>query len=282
MYKIGLSTPCGQITEENLASYRAAGLTVMEISDRVEGYACFDYERARTLADQYGIKLHSMHLPFMPFTQIDISSPLLADNTVEYYRELIEKGASIGIKIFVLHPSGEPIKDEERSLRMETAKKTLARLAEIASTNDAVIAVENLPRTCLGKNSAEIAELLSAHEALRACFDTNHLLSEPLADFMRNINNRIITTHISDYDFVNERHWLPGEGKINWQEILSILTEIGYQGPWIYELSLVCPKTILRDRSLCHADLMLNAEELFSGKTPTVISQPKPNLGWWE
>ena len=282
MYKIGLSTPCGHITEENLASYRAAGLTVMEISDRVEGYADFDYEHARTLADQYGIKLHSMHLPFMPFTQIDISSPALADDTVEYYRELIEKGASIGIKIFVLHPSGEPIKDEERSIRMETAKKTLARLAEIAKANDAVIAVENLPRSCLGKNSAEIAELLSVHEALRACFDTNHLLSEPLADFMRNMKDRIITTHISDYDFVNERHWLPGEGKIDWQEILSILTEIGYQGPWMYELSLVCPKTILRNRSLCHADLMRNAQELFDGKTLTVISQPKPNLGWWE
>ena len=282
MYKIGLSTPCGHITEENLASYRAAGLTVMEISDGMEGFARFDYENARALADKYDITLHSMHLPFMPFAKIDISAPSLADDTVEYYRGLIEKGASIGIKIFVLHPSGEPIKDEERNVRMETAKKSLARLAEIAGANGAVIAVENLPRTCLGKNSAEIAELLSAHEDLRACFDTNHLLSEPLAEFMRTINNKIITTHISDYDFVNERHWLPGEGKIDWQEVLSILAEIGYQGPWMYELSLACPKTILRDRLLCHADLLLNAEELFSGKTPTVISHPKPNLGWWE
>ena len=282
MYKIGLSTPCRNITEENLASYRAAGLTVMEISDRMEGYACFDYARARTLADKYGVKLHSMHLTFMPFTQIDISAPLLADDTVEYYRGLIEKGASIGIQIFVLHPSGEPIKDEERSIRLETAKKSLARLAEIAGANGAVIAVENLPRTCLGKNSAEIAELISAHEALRACFDTNHLLSEPLADFIRNIKDRIITTHISDYDFVNERHWLPGEGKIDWQEILRLLAEVGYGGPWMYELSFACPKTILRDRSLCYADLMLNANELFSGKAPTVISKPKPNLGWWE
>lgn len=281
MYKIGLSTPCRNITEENLTSYRAAGLTVMEISDRMEGYACFDYERARALADQYGVKLHSMHLPFMPFTEIDISAPALAEATTEYYRGLIEKGASIGIKIFVLHPSGEPIK-EERSIRIETAKKSLARLAEIASANGAVIAVENLPRTCLGRNSAEISELLSAHEALRACFDTNHLLAEPTADFMRNIKNKIITTHISDYDFVNERHWLPGEGKIDWQEVLSMLAEFGYEGPWMYELSLNCPKTILRDRALCYDDLMRNAEELFSGKAPTVISKPKPNLGWWE
>ena len=273
MYKIGLSTPCGHITEENLASYRAAGLTVMEISDRVEGYADFDYEHARTLADQYGIKLHSMHLPFMPFTQIDISSPALADDTVEYYRELIEKGASIGIKIFVLHPSGEPIKDEERSIRMETAKKTLARLAEIAKANDAVIAVENLPRSCLGKNSAEIAELLSAHEALRACFDTNHLLAEPTADFARNIKNRIITTHISDYDFVNERHLLPGEGKIDWNDLLdTLMTNFVYPGTvWLYEVSPQNTNNIERVRELTPLDYERNAFEIFQGKELTKI-----------
>lgn len=281
MYPIGLSTPCCHIAKANLTSYRDAGLTVMEISDGMEGYAYFNYEHARTLAETYDIKLNSIHLPFCPFTEIDISNPDLADHTVEYYRDLIEKGAEIGIKIFVLHPSGEPIR-KERELRMETAKKSLARLAEIAAANGAVIAVENLPRTCLGKNSAEIAELISAHEDLRVCFDTNHLLDEPTADFVRNIGNKIITLHVSDYDFVNERHWLPGEGKIDWQELLVLLREIGYSGPWMYEMLLTCPKTILRDRTLCHADLMRNARELFEGKPLTVFSRPKPNLGWWE
>lgn len=281
MYQIGLSTPCCHITEENLASYRAAGLTVMEISDGTEGFARLDFARARMLTEKYGIKINSIHLPFCPFSEIDISNPSLAEHTVEYYRGLIEKGAGIGVKIFVLHASGEPIK-EARDLRMDTAKKSLARLAEIAKQNDAVIAVENLPRTCLGKNSEEMNELLSAHESLRACFDTNHLLAEPTADFMRNTGDKIITLHVSDYDFVNERHWLPGEGKINWQEVLSILSDLGYDGPWMYEMVLTCPKTILRDRTLTHADLMQNARELFEGKTPTVISRPKPNLGWWE
>ena len=281
MYQIGLSTPCSHITEENLTSYRNAGLTVMEISDGMEGYAHFDYKRAHMLAAEYGVKLNSLHLPFCPFTEIDISNPLLADHTVEYYRGLIEKGADIGIKIFVLHPSGEPIK-QAREIRMKTAKKSLSRLAEIAAANSAVIAVENLPRTCLGKNSAEITELLSANKNLRVCFDTNHLLDEPTADFARTIGSKILTLHISDYDFVNERHWLPGEGKIDWQELLTVLREIGYSGPWMYEMSLTCPKTILRDRSLCHADLMRNAREIFDGKKPTVFSRPKPNLGWWE
>ena len=90
MYQIGLSTPCCHITEENLASYRTAGMTVIEISDGIQGFACFDYEHARILAEKYGIKLNSIHLPFCPFTEIDISNPSLADYTIEYYRDLIE------------------------------------------------------------------------------------------------------------------------------------------------------------------------------------------------
>lgn len=282
MYKTGLSTCSKPVAEEKFAGYSAAGLSVMEISDTIEGYARLDYEGVRRLAEKYGVQIWSMHLPFMPFSEIDISAPSLAEHTVEYYRGLIEKGAGIGVKIFVLHPSGEPIKEEERALRMATAKKSLARLAEIAAENGAVIAVENLPRTCLGKNSAEIAELLSAHGALRACFDTNHLLSENHLEFIRNIGDKIITLHVSDYDFVNERHWLPGEGKIEWSTLIAALRQTGYSGPWIYEVGLACPKTILRDRALEYTDFSRNAQELFAGEKPTVLSRPKPNLGWWE
>jgi sugar phosphate isomerase/epimerase len=269
------------MAEERMAAFREAGLTVMEISDGMPGYERLNFAAARQLADKYGITLRSMHLPFAPFTQLDPSVPELADYTVDYFRGLIEQGAAIGIRIFVVHPSGEPIR-EHRDMRMATAKKSLVRLAEIAAAHGGVIAVENLPRTCLGKNSAEMAELISAHEALRVCFDTNHLLGQPTAEFMHDIGNKIIATHISDYDFVNERHWLPGEGKVDWQEVIAILTEIGYDGPWLYEMGLVCPKTILRDRDLRYTDLMRNARELFTGQTPTIFSRPKPNLGWWE
>ena len=141
-----------------------------------------------------------------------------------------------------------------------------------------MIAVENLPRTCLGKNSAEIAELLSAHEDLRACFDTNHLLSEPLADFMRNINNKIITTHISDYDFVNERHWLPGEGKIDWPLIMKTLFEVGYEGPILYEANpWITPKTITR-RPLTLSDYRENYEALMRGECPAPIGTPNEEV----
>ncbi|MBQ8404798.1 MAG: sugar phosphate isomerase/epimerase [Clostridia bacterium] len=282
MYKIGLSTCSAPVSEETFAGYRRAGLDVMEISDNIEGYARLNYGEVAALSEKYGVKIWSMHLPFGPFNLLDLSNPELAEHTVEYCAELIKKGAEIGVDKFIFHPSGEPIKDEERKLRMETAKRSLAASAEIAAKHGAVICVENLPRTCLGRNSEEIAELLSAHPALRACFDTNHLLGEEPLEFVRNIGDKIATIHVSDYDFINERHWLPGEGKIDWNAILAALREINYSGPWLYEIELNCTRNIVRDRAFTYGDFARNAKELFAGEKPTVFSRPKPNLGFWE
>ncbi|MBQ9131364.1 MAG: TIM barrel protein, partial [Clostridia bacterium] len=123
------------------------------------------------------MELWSFHLPFAPLSELDLSRPDLCDHTVEYFKGLIKEGSAIGIKRFVVHPSGEPIFDDMRATRLECAKKSLARLAEYAKNFDGIICVEDLPRSCLGRDSEEMLALLSAHEDLRACFDTNHLLS---------------------------------------------------------------------------------------------------------
>lgn len=284
MFTIGLSS-CSKITlsdgkpssEEIFAEYARSGVEYMEVSSVYQFYRDLDYESIAESAEKYGVKLWSLHLPFE--ADIDISNPKYADRTVEIHKEIIDKASSVGIKNFVLHPSAEPIEDEERPLRMELSKKSLARLAEHAAKCGAVIAVENLPRTCLGRNSSEMLELLSADERLVACFDTNHLLIEDPVKFIKTLKNKIITTHVSDYDFINERHWMPGEGKLDWQGILAALKEVGYTGPWLYEINFEAPHTIIRERDFTCEDFAKNARELFEGKAPTVIGTPKENLG---
>jgi sugar phosphate isomerase/epimerase len=153
-----------------------------------------------------------------------------------YYCDLIARAAKIGVRYCVIHPSREPIEDSERAQRMENAKKSLALLCEYASAVGVVLAVEDLPRTCLGRNSAEILELISAHPNLRVCFDTNHLLAQDPVDFVRAVGEKIVTLHVSDYDGIDERHWLPGEGKIDWMRMLAAFEKIGYDGVFNYEL----------------------------------------------
>lgn len=59
---------------------------------------------------------------------------------------------------------------------------------------------------------------LKAIPGLYMCFDSNHLLGEANPDFLRRLYEaglagRIGSVHISDYDFTDERHELPGNGK---------------------------------------------------------------------
>ncbi len=282
MYTIGLSSCSKELNRELFEQYQKAGIGAMELSYEREEYALLDFEEVGRLAKEYSVTLWSLHLPFGPFEEIDLSRRETRAYTLAYYEELIRKGSEIGIKTYVVHPSAEPIADAERRNRMDCAKESLALLAETAKKYGAIIAVEDLPRSCLGRNAAEIQELISAHSELRVCFDTNHLLNEDPVDFIYAVGDKIITTHVSDYDFVNERHWLPGEGKLDWNGVIKALKEVGYKGVWLYEIGFACPNTILRDRALVCADFVRNANELFTGKPITVFSNPKPNLGMWE
>lgn len=280
MYKIGLSNIMGD-TEDIFKSYSDAGLEYMEISLGKERSDVLDFERVKEYSERHGVKIWSFHLPFMPFNVIDISKEELKDFSVEYLSKLIEKGAGIGIDKFIIHPSGEPIAESEREKRLENAKESLRTLCDVAGKYGATIAVENLPRTCLGRDSFDILELLSADERLRCCFDTNHLLGEDALDFIKKIGHKIITIHVSDYDFKNERHWICGEGLVNWQEIISALKEIDYKGIWLYEVDLATPWTINRERALTYTDFVKNAKELFEGKNPAPFGTPIDGLKKW-
>ena len=282
MYKIGLSTTGEKICEETIKMYGDYGIEYIEISTSKENTDAIDFEELISWCNKYGVKIWSLHLPFYPFSVIDISNEALASFSVKYLSDLILKAGNAGIDKFIIHASGEPIEEKDRASRMETAKNSLFTLCEVAGSIGGTICVEDLPRSCLGRNSNDILELLSAHPKLRACFDTNHLLGEDNCQFVRNVGNKIISLHVSDYDFVNERHWLPGEGKNDWQGILQALKEIGYNGIWLYEINMDAPKTIIRPRRLTPDDFIRNANEVFENKKLTVISTPKENLGYWD
>ena len=287
MLKIGLSVNgLGKksIDRDNLTRMREAGIEAVEISLGRDATLALDYEKLRRDSDAAGIELWSFHLPFMPFDEIDVSSTdeEMRRRSVDMLADMIRRATAIGIKRLVIHPSGEPIEEADRSLRLLAAKKSLAELCEITADGGAVLCVENLPRTCLGRNSSDILELISADPRLRVCFDTNHLLNEEIPDFIYAVGNKISTIHVSDYDRLNERHWLPGEGCIYWQVLYHALLDVGYSGAWLYELNLEALPSIIRPRDLTFSDFKKNAEEIFAGNSPTAIGTPANGLVGWK
>lgn len=264
MYAIGLSTNAKTVDEGLFAAYREAGIDGMELTGDIR---IMDRMALAHWSRQYAMPFFSYHIPYAPFERLD---PSFIDEdkrraSVAEQASLIRLAAGMGFTRFIVHASGEPIPEEERPARMAQAKKSLHELAQVADECGGVLCVEDLPRTCLGRDSDDMLELLGADPRLRSCLDTNHLLTEDLPTYIRRVGAAIVTTHVSDYDGIDERHWLPGEGVIDWQAVRQALADIGYCGPWLYEVAFTAPRTIHRPRDLTCADFVRNAQQLFAG-----------------
>ena len=115
--------------------------------------------------------------------------------------------------------------------------ETLKKVADMAGESGLKIAVEPLPKDEAGNSLDEVLWIIEKinRPNVGINFDVNHLFPpENIPSLIRKAGELIRSMHISDQDG-QERHWLPFEGTLDWQEIIKALTEIGYSGPLIYE-----------------------------------------------
>ena len=272
MFPVGITTGYGlPLNEQSLADMKESGMDYIELSLNREYDVSF--QQIGQMTREAGIGIWSAHLPYRPVDQVDISleSPELRRHIVAHFSELIRQVSDLGVDKFVLHPSTPLPEGCDRAERKKCAMDTMDKLAEVAHSCGAVIAMEDMVSSCLGNSVRELREMISVNDKLRICFDTNHLCNNTHEDFVRQLGDKIVTLHISDYIGTAERHWFPGEGVIDWPSIPKLLQTAGYRGVWLYELSLNGAKSVDRGRPLTFRDFRCNADEIFAGKTPTVI-----------
>lgn len=260
MYRIGMSMFEMDFNEKSFNDLAKNGIFDVEISrPYYEHYKEFDFCGVEKLAEKNGVNIWSFHLPFAPFELIDVSAvdTEKRNKAVELLSDLIKMCGNIGVDKFIVHPSGEPIRETERSERLKCSRDSLSKLADVAERFNAVICVEDLPRTCLGNCIEEMKFLTEKDERLKICFDTNHITADKPENVIRELNDKIVTLHVSDFDFVDEKHWLPGEGKIDWSNVVNALRDIKYNGVWMYESEFQS-----RSGKLTISDFKKNAERL--------------------
>lgn len=247
--KIG-SSSCftGSLTEEKLAPLAKAGIDYLEYTGNYVFYMRnYDFpknaEKMLETVRKSGLEPWSFHLPFSRKLDISNADKELRAITIVTNRTLIEAAARAGAKVIVLHPSSEPIADEDRPERLRLSREAIIELTEVAKENGVRLAVENLPRTCLTRTSDEMIALVKDTGA-GMIFDTNHNLIEDNVDYINNVADagiEILSVHFSDYyrdenGVLDERHTLPGTGINKWNDIVDTLISRGYEGPLMYEV----------------------------------------------
>lgn len=223
---------------------RAAGFQAAELSLGSHG-DCRSPEDCLRIGERIagdipaaGLALWTVHIPFGEPWDPSAADPADQAENCRRILAVLKQSARWGAKGAVLHASAEPVPLEPalRQIRLAHARESVACLSEWAAELGLFLAVEDLPRSCLGNSVREMEEILADTGAV-ICFDVNHLLQDSHQAFLDALGGRIRTLHLSDYDFVDECHWLPGEGKIDWPGLMASLEAAGYNGPLLFEIS---------------------------------------------
>ncbi|MBI9016796.1 MAG: sugar phosphate isomerase/epimerase [Phycisphaerae bacterium] len=199
-----------------------------------------DFYKMKVVLQSAGMQMNSIHYPYGPMfdiSNLDEAIRLGALKEIEFY---LGRLAELDGKYLIVHPSFEPVPAIERVRRLKACRKSILELNEIMKEYPGmIIAMEDLPRTCLGNTADELNGLIAdtCPDRIGICLDTNHMLQEDLITFSQKTAKRIVTVHISDYDAKDERHWFPGQGINDWHGWFKVMCQAGYKGPMLYEVT---------------------------------------------
>ncbi len=113
------------------------------------------------------------------------------------------------------------------------------------------IAIENMadgfrasshkrPGRVYGTTAVELCELVESFQVdnVGICWDFGHanVMGIDQREALRMMGHWLKATHVADNSGVLDDHIMPFLGNIDWRAIVPVLTEIGYQGDFTYEI----------------------------------------------
>jgi sugar phosphate isomerase/epimerase len=168
----------------------------------------------------------------MPCRVVTIASSIIPD-VLSYHGLLFPGGPPSRIQI----PNGFTW-----SLAWEKYVETISLIVDTAKNYGLRIALEPRPRETIATTDALLTLFKEVgSNSLGALVDTAYMFTQreyiPLS--LRKIENRIFAVHLSDSDGLLEHHWAPGEGKINWAEVIKSFRSTSYDGLFTIDTGIV-------------------------------------------
>lgn len=249
MFDCGLGTSLSSLFDAMASKSMVEALGKSEISTFELNAKMFiyDYDNAiretfKTMLKETGKRVISFHIPFAGNDDLSHPDETIRSQAVSRFRAHYAVVREFGCKFIVLHPSCEIRTNvkAERDERIDQLRQSLREVEDEVGELNAKVALEFLPRLCIGNTLADMDQILEGmnDEVFGVCFDVNHIMNQyPLIpEITRKLGKRLITTHISDYNGIDECHWLPGHGVIDWKGFVEALKDIDYKGPFNYEI----------------------------------------------
>ena len=247
-WPVGLSTGCfyRESIFDCLDLIRNSGFSMIEICSFPAHLDYHDLDAARRAAlrmEELGMEPYSFHAPFADHIDITALDPDKRNVALQEILRAAEVAAILQVRYFVIHPGPEHSLHPpclERFQRMENAASTLNRVAQRCRELGSGCVLENkLPHLLFGSTS-DILWILGAMNTvyIGTCLDTGHAyLSGDLYHVMHKLSGHLQLVHANNNSGNYDDHKPPGDGNIDWNKLLTELSQIEFHGGIILELS---------------------------------------------
>jgi sugar phosphate isomerase/epimerase len=249
-WPVGLSTGCfyRKSIFDCLELIRGSGFSMIEICSFPAHLDYHDLDAVRRAArrvDELGLEAYSFHAPFADHIDITSLNPDRRHLALQEILKAAEAAAVLQVRYFVIHPGPEHEQTQhlpcvEHLQRMQNAASTLDRVAQRCRELGIGCVLENkLPHLLFG-GTRDILWILGAMSAINigTCLDTGHaFLSGDLYNVMHKLSGHLQMIHANDNAGSYDDHSPPGEGNIDWVNLLTELSQIEFHGGFILELA---------------------------------------------
>jgi len=184
-------------------------------------------EMPKMVAD-FGLTIDNIHTPFCNTNDLWSESLSARSKIVSQYQIWLEDCARFDIPIMVMHIMEGDIISELNLGGIESIWQLVRKAEELKVK----IAIENT-RLPDGIRFV-LSEIESEHLGL--CYDSSHARLNGGEVLLKEFGHRLVTCHISDNDGKIDRHWLPGNGIIDWQEFCKSFPKESYSGTLMLEV----------------------------------------------
>ncbi len=237
---IGINTncDCGNDYKETLLNIKNAGFKNVMVAFKV-GQA----EETLKVALELGLNVSFVHLTY---TNNLWCKGLMNDELMRDLKKEIELCGKYNVPIAVLHATGGAA-NQIALPPNEHGLNCVKELVVFAKKHKVKIALENLDKLSY-KHFVYVMDNIK-DKNLGFCYDCgHHQLYLPHVDLLKKYGDRILAVHLHDnlmdwkpgYDWSNDLHFLPFDGKIDYDKVCKKLAKTPYKNVTMLEVHKDC------------------------------------------
>lgn len=172
-----------------------------------------------TIVRKNGLFIDNIHCPYIGINNIWSINTKERNIEIKKYKGYIDACKMHNIDRMVMHVTDEGVQITDKSIGIES----IIEINKYARNNNIKVAIENT-------RDVDIINLLLEtipSNNLGLCYDSSHdwLMGQSKGAILEKWQERLFVTHLSDNDMSGDLHWIPMDGKVDWNYIMPIVKQ---------------------------------------------------------